>query len=136
MSTEAVSVEQLPGALKETLSRYVFVLSDAVNEATEEAMGELVAITKRTAPRAGNTYRRYIASTPLPGVVGYSAYLWYVKAPHHRLTHLLEHGHRIKTHGRFVSKSTRASHFVADATKTVYANYEKKLETVVAQVGK
>ena len=135
MSSEAITVAQLPETLKETLSRYVFVLSEAVNEATAEAMSELVTITKRTAPRAGGIYRRYIASKPLPGVVGYSAYLWYVKAPHHRLTHLLEHGHRIKSHGKFVAKSTRASHFVDDASKIVYANYEKKLETVVAQVG-
>lgn len=136
---EHVSVDQLPIALKQTLSRYVFVLSEEVNTASAEAMKALVSLTKRTAPRregTKGTYHRYIDSRPIPGFVGYSAYQWYVKAPYYRLTHLLEDSHRIVSHGKDVGARTAGTHFLKKATKPVFASYEARLQQIIEGAGK
>lgn len=139
VSTKRVGEHELSDALQQTLSRYVFTLSNAVNEATAEAMQELVVLTKRTAPRrkgANGIYHRYIDSRQIPGHVGYSAYQWYVKAPHYRLTHLLEDGHWIISHGRFTGQYAHGTHFVRKATEKVFVAYENRLQQIIEQSGK
>ena len=53
-------------------------------------------------------------------------HIWYVKAPDHRLTHLLVHGHATRNGGR-----TKPDPFLHNALADVLPEYEKAVEEAV-----
>ena len=57
-------------------------------------------------------------------------YIWYVKAPDHRLTHLLVHGHATRNGGR-----TKANPFLKNALDDVLPEYERAVEEAVKEAG-
>lgn len=57
---------------------------------------------------------------------GVFSYVWHVKAPDYRLTHLLVHGHATKDGGR-----TKGNPFLANALAQVLPEYERKVEEVL-----
>ena len=97
-----------------------------LDEAAENAAKKLVKLTKATAPKDSGGFRRNIASKRLKKTENGSTYVWYVKPPDHRLTHLLVHGHATKNGGR-----TKADPFLANALETVRQEYEAAAEEAV-----
>lgn len=119
-----------PGSLTEAISDVLTVYSqevtDRVNQAGAAAMKELVTKTKATAPKgARGDYRKHITSTTQKGKRG-DRYIWHVKAPDHRLTHLLVHGHATKDGGR-----TKADPFLQNALNEVLPGFEHEIEEAV-----
>ena len=57
---------------------------------------------------------------------GTKKYIWHVKAPDHRLTHLLVHGHATRNGGR-----TKADPFLQNALDTVLPEYETAVKEAV-----
>ena len=55
-----------------------------------------------------------------------SSYIWYVRAPAHRLTHLLVHGHATKDGGR-----TKGDPFLKNALDEVLPEYEQRVEEAI-----
>ncbi len=137
MSMGAVSVEQLPEALKQTLSRYVVVLADEIDAASSAAMKELVLLTKKEAPKKTGEFSRHIASKRIPGKLGRSSYLWYVKKPHADLGFILERGHLVFSHGKNTGVYTnRKINFVGRSLRQVRSRYEVRLQEIIKDVGK
>ena len=116
----------LSSAIERELTLYSKNVIEAVNEAGERNIKNLVTKTKATAPRKTGGFKRNIASKDMDAGNGMKKYVWYVKAPDYRLTHLLVHGHAKKNGGR-----TRSDPFLADAWADVSDSYMKEVEEAV-----
>lgn len=119
-----IKPEELGRAVQEELTIYSAGVVTALDAAGEKAIKELVKKTKATAPVGRRkSYRKNIAGKLLKKSDRGNTYVWYVKPPDHRLTHLLVHGHATKSGGR-----TRANPFLANALKQVLTDYEGEVE--------
>lgn len=126
--SKAIKPENLGDAISQQLTIYADHVEKAVQEAAAESMDKLVKLTKATAPvgKRKGTFRRKITSSVERGMRGVFSYVWHVKAPDHRLTHLLVHGHATKDGGR-----TKGNPFLANALAQVLPEYERKVEEVL-----
>lgn len=113
----------LGDAIEQELTLYHSSVLERVNAAGKEAAKDLVKKTKATAPVASGSFKRNIASKLLRrSRTGDETYVWYVKAPDHRLTHLLVHGHAKRNGGR-----VEGDPFLSNACDQVLTEYEKKV---------
>lgn len=117
----------LGAALANELTLYAQDVEKAVDAAGERAMEKLVRITKATAPKGKRgQFRRKITWTAQRGRLGTRTFVWHVKAPDHRLVHLVVHGHATKDGGR-----TKGNSFLQDALDQVLPEYEREVEEAV-----
>lgn len=123
-----IKADELGSALEQELTLYAQEVQDGVAEATTEAMKKLVKKTKATAPKGKRgSFRKNITATYEKRNRGRTfRATWHVKAPDHRLTHLLVHGHATKDGGR-----TKADPFLQNALDEVLPEYEKAVEEVL-----
>jgi hypothetical protein len=113
-------------AIAKTLEIYHDQVVTGIDAAGEEAMKKLVKKTKATAPvGVRGSFKKSITSTRQEGPRG-DRFVWHVKAPDHRLTHLLVHGHAKVNGGR-----TRSDPFLHRALDEVLPDYEKAVEEAV-----
>ncbi len=123
-----ITVDALDAELRQTLTLYHEDVNAAIDRASEQAVKDLVTLTKATAPvgaRHGN-FRKNIASKEVTKSRGKNrgkTYAWYVKPPDHRLTHLLVHGHATKNGGR-----TKSNPFLQNAMDQVTPKYINNVE--------
>lgn len=130
-----VHIGELGSALERELTIYSQEVEDGLSRVTESSMKKLVKTTKATAPtgRRHGQFKKNITAdyTGLRKSGGSRrgrkvGATWYVKAPDHRLTHLIVHGHATKDGGR-----TRANPFLQNALDTVLPEYEREVEEVL-----
>ena len=125
--SKKVKPEGLLKEINRELTLYHETVLGRINQAAKEAVGELVKKTKVTAPKQTGEYRKHISSKLLKkSRLGDETYVWYVKPPDHRLTHLLVHGHAKVNGGR-----TKADPFLRNAVDDVRADFEKAVEEAV-----
>ncbi len=122
--------EQLGEAIAETLGLYREEVNEKLTTVGRKHMKMLVSKTRETAPkgkRKGQNFASSITSTEKSDSrITSSRFIWHVKAPNHRLTHLLVHGHATKNGGR-----TKADPFLQNALDEVLPEYEKAVEEAV-----
>lgn len=119
--------EDLGKALEQELTVYHKGVVELLDKAGDKAVKKLVKLTRATAPQgARGRFRRSISGKVLFKNERGSTHVWYVKAPDHRLTHLLVHGHATKNGDR-----TKGSPFLENALKTVLPEYEKDVQEAV-----
>jgi hypothetical protein len=124
---KSVKPEALSKALEKELTIYNSHVTEAIDEASNSAVKKLVQITKATAPvGARGSYRRNIASKLLEKGKRGSKYVWYVKAPDHRLTHLLVRPHATKNGGM-----TKVDPFLQNAVDQVLPEYEEQVKEAI-----
>ena len=117
---KTIKPENLSKAIGEELTIYHRSVVERLNEAGREAVDKLRKLTKATAPKASGSFRRHIAvAEEETSGTGVKSFLWYVKPPDHRLTHLLVHGHATRSGGR-----TKGDPFLHNALETVLPEYE------------
>lgn len=122
-----VQLDDLGAAISAELTTYSKGVTDRVNECGRKAIKELVKKTKAKAPKgARGSFKKNIASKEVDAGHGMKSFIWYVKAPDHRLTHLLVHGHATKDGGR-----TQGDPFLANALDQVLPEFEKDIEEAV-----
>lgn len=127
---KAIKPGDLGAAIAQELTIYNNNVIEGVNEAGKKAIKKLVRLTEETAPigeRNGRNFAASISSKEIKAQRG-SKYVWYVKPPNHRLTHLLVHGHATKDGGR-----TKPNPFLQNAVDTVLPEFEKDVEEAVKQ---
>lgn len=123
---KGIKPDQLGAALQEQLGVYHADVTRRVNACSEDAAKALVKKTKASAPKASGSYKKNIASKVLEKSPNGDKYVWYVKPPDHRITHLLVHGHRTRNGGR-----TEANPFLKNSVDEVLPEYEKAVEEAV-----
>lgn len=125
---KSIKPGDLGAAISQELTIYGKEVQEKVDNIGRESIKKLVKLTRETAPvgeRKGGNFAKSIASKEVKGVRG-SSFIWYVKPPNHRLTHLLVHGHATKDGGR-----TKANPFLKKALDTILPEYEKGIEEAV-----
>lgn len=123
---KTVKPEDLARAIEEELTIYSQGVTQRINNLSAEAVKTLVQKTKATAPKRTGSFRKNIASKVLVKSPRGDKYVWYVKAPDHRLTHLLVHGHAKKGGGR-----VKGHPFLKNAVDDVLPAYEKAVEEAI-----
>lgn len=126
MAKKTIKPGDLGDAIAKELTLYKGAVIESVNVRSEEAVKALVKKTKATAPKRTGNYRKNIASKLLKKSRGGNTYVWYVKPPDHRLTHLLVHPHETPNGGR-----TTPDPFLQNALDEVIPEYEKSIEEAI-----
>lgn len=121
-----IKPQDLGAAIEQELTVYHENVLERVNAAGQEAVKKLVKLTRATAPKgARGSFRKSITSKEDKKRFG-NTYVWGVKSPDYRLTHLLVHGHATRDGGR-----TKADPFLQNAVDQVLPEYEKNVEEAV-----
>lgn len=122
-----VKPNDLGAVIASELTVYHKGVTERVNECGRTAIQKLVKLTKANAPKGvRGSFKRNIASKEVDAGHDMKAFIWHVKAPDHRLAHLLVHGHATKDGGR-----TRSDPFLANALDQVLPEYEHDIEEAV-----
>lgn len=121
--SKTVKPEDLGKVIQAELKLYSERVVQRANEAGRTSANKLKKLTKATAPVASGSFRKNIAVKEVDAGHGMKKYIWHVKAPDHRLTHLLVHGHATRNGGR-----TKADPFLTNALNTVLPEFEKAME--------
>lgn len=132
MANDRVQVSELGAAISTRLTIWGDEVNEEIERVTKEAMDDLVKRTRSDAPtghRRGH-FKRSITSKKLDMKRG-AKYVWYVKAPDYRLTHLLVHGHATRNGGR-----TRGNPFLSNALGQVLPEYEKNIKEAISRAGR
>lgn len=124
--SKSIQPRYLAEALQQELESYSKGLTERVNEAGQTAIKKLKKLTKASAPKASGSYRKNIAVTTRTNELGVKTFVWYVKKPDHRLTHLLVHGHVTRNGGR-----TKANPFLKNALDAVLPEYEENVKEAI-----
>lgn len=123
----SIKVTGLGDAITQELTLYHQEVTERVDLISEASIKQLAKMTKATAPvGARGDYKKSISSKRLVKRKTGSTYVWFVKPPNHRLTHLLVHGHETKDGGR-----TRADPFLQNALDQVLPEYEEAIERTI-----
>lgn len=124
---KSIKPGDLGAAISQELTMYHAEVVEKLDTAGDAAVKDLVKMTKAAAPKgARRSFRRSIASKRLKGDNRGSTYVWYVKPPDHRLTHLLVHGHATKDGGR-----TKADPFLKNALDVVLPEFEEAVKEAI-----
>jgi hypothetical protein len=123
-----IKPENLGKAIAEQLELYHEDVTRRVNSLSEKAAKDLVKKTKATAPKRTGSFKKNIASKLLRKGFNGDTYVWYVKAPDYRITHLLVHGHANRGGGR-----TPGNPFLKNAMSEVLPDYEKGIEEALKE---
>lgn len=127
---KTVKLTDLADAISQELTLYSTEVNQRLEKAGNRAIKELERITKDTAPFNAKAHHRHfvdcIATKKEVERTGVSRFIWYVKAPCHRLTHLLVHGHATRDGGR-----TKADPFLQNALDRVLPEYENAVKEAV-----
>lgn len=122
--SKSIKPADLGKAINQELVLYHKDVLERVNAAGEEAVKALVKKTKATAPKKSGDFRKAITSKEEKNTsTGDKKFIWGAKAPHHRLTHLLVHGHAKKNGGRVPGDP-----FLENTLAEVLPEYEQKIE--------
>lgn len=128
MAKVAITPDKLTKAIEQELTLYNEGVEEKLRKITRESMKELIDTTRVTAPFRTGDYRRSITGDfrgLAKGLQKISA-LWYVKAPHYRLTHLLVHGHAKAGGGR-----VEGDPFLQNALDDVLPKFQEAIEEAI-----
>jgi len=127
---KGIKLEDLGAAIAEELTTYGKETQERVNKIGRKAIKEVERKTKDTAPYNAKVYHKHyaelIATKTEKSRTGDETHIWHVKAPGHRLTHLLVHGHETRDGGR-----TSGDPFLQNALDAVLPEYEKEVEEAI-----
>lgn len=128
MGKITIKPDGIAKAIQKELTIYGEEVEEKLRAITRESLTTLVRETRATAPRLSGDYAKSISgdfkglARGLRSIKG----VWYVKAPHYRLTHLLVHGHATRNGGR-----TGSDPFLKKACDKVLPEYAKKVEEAI-----
>ena len=129
----SISPEVFDAELREILMHYALTSGERLDELTLQAVKQLVTLTKASAPRGSRdasgqqsrprfhtsiAYKKMEASW-----FGASRFLWHVKKPNYRLTHLLAKARRLRN-----NRVVPGNPFLQNALDRVLKDYENSIK--------
>lgn len=124
--TADCSLEDFGDVMSQMMQEFNQEICDGLKKSVEETAKEMEEETHSTAPSDRGKYAKAISSKKVDETPTSITWAWYVKPPHHRLTHLLAFGHQTRNGGR-----TRADNFLHTAVENAKRNQEKKTKKVI-----
>lgn len=123
-----ITVDELAAEVNRVLDRYSEVTYEELQRVTDRISKETVANLKATSPKDTGAYAKAWTSSRDPWLKRKGSYgrVAHVKAPHYRLTHLLEFGHDIVRGGRRVGRTAAQPH-IAPASEKAVRDFEREL---------
>jgi len=126
--SKTIKPNKLADAIEQELTLYHKDVIERVNNAGETAVKTLVERTKASAPVDSGNFKKHIASKAVADSNGAKRFVWYVKAPFYRLTHLLVHGHAKPNGGRVPGNP-----FLQNALDEVLPAYEEEIQEALTK---
>lgn len=135
-----ISPAMFDAELRDILMDYALRNGERVDELTKAAIEQLVALTRESAPRGSRLVRRdsdatrphFFTSISYKKLqaswFGASRYLWFVKKPNSRLTHLIAKSHRARN-----NRVVQGNPFLQNALDTVLRDYEAAIRRYFAE---
>ena len=125
--SKTIKPVDLSDVIQKELTMYHKNIIERVNAAGKEAIEKLKKLSKAKAPVASGSFKKNIATKEVTNpATGMKSFIWYVRPPDHRLTHLLVHGHATRNGGR-----TKANPFLKNAVDAVLPEYEQFVKEAV-----
>jgi hypothetical protein len=126
--SNSISFDQVGEAIAKELTIYHKSIIDGIKAEAQKSVTQLVKDTKATAPvgHRKKHYKNSISSKKVSEDDRSVSYVWYVKGPDYRLSHLLENGHALRNGGR-----VEGTHFIQKASDPILEQYIKAVEEVI-----
>ena len=99
-----VNIDQLAAEIAKGLAEYSQDVVEKVNVSSEKVGKAAVKKLKQTSPKKTGKYAKSWTMTTEKAIGQPDLRIIHAKAPHYRLTHLLEHGHAKRGGGRVEGK--------------------------------
>lgn len=100
MSTNNISVTELSSEIQKILQQNVGRITDKVKILAKETANELTKETKKDSPVRTGKHKKHISNKKIKETSTSAVYVWHVKDPEYRLTHLITNGHAKRNGGR------------------------------------
>ena len=126
--SKGIKPQELSDAIEYELSLYAEDVTERINAISKRAAQKLVKLTRATAP-VGKSRKHYKDSITVQEKTvdfGNKKYIWHVKSPNHRITHLLIRGHATRNGGR-----TKSNPFLKNAVDIVIPEYVQEVEETI-----
>ena len=121
-----ISVDQLAAEIAKGLAEYSQDVVEKVNVSSEKVGKAAVKRLKQTSPKRYGNYAKSWAMKTEPEVGQPHKRIVHVKAPHYRLTHLLEYGHAKVGGGRVEGRP-----HIGPAEEEVIREFTREVEEAI-----
>jgi hypothetical protein len=121
-----ISVDQLAAEIAKELSKYSQEVVEKVNVSSEKVGKAAVKKLKQTSPKKTGKYAKSWTMKTEKAIGQPHTRIIHAKAPHYRLTHLLEHGHAKVGGGRVEGRP-----HIGPAEEEVIREFTREVEEAV-----
>lgn len=128
MANKSIRIDQLGSEISAMLEGYSLEAKDRVDQAGEKAIKKMVKLSKASAPEDTGQFKKNITWSAKVNALGAKKFIWHVKAPFHRLTHLIVHGHATVNGGRVPGDK-----FLHEAVDAVLPEYLEDIEEALIE---
>ena len=126
-----IQIGQLADTIAKELETYSEAITEGIKAAVDDVSKELLQNTRAAAPAESGKYKKAISIKTAFESPTERRKQWYVKAPRHTLSHLLEEPHKTRNGG-----TSRAFPHIKENEEKAVKDFESKVEGVIKNGGR